>query len=123
MTQTLAHGATDNLGKTMEEGIGCERFEFKQNILSYAKPTEDFEALVIAHKIRHNGNPIMTWMAGHCEVRRDPIGNRMPMKPDGKKESTKKIDGISASVMALAGYNANRGSSTFTGELTIIRPN
>lgn len=120
VTQTLADGSTDQQGKTLEEGIGFERVAFKQNIMSFAKPTEDFESLVIAHKLKHDGNPVLTWMAGHCAVYRDANGNKRPIKPDGKTGGFKKIDGIVAAIMALAGRGGDDGVANYDGKIYVI---
>ncbi len=104
LTQELADGAKDHHGHAITEGLGIERVPFPQTIKNFAQPTDLFESMVIEGKFKHNGNPCLTWQAGHVQVARDTNGNRRPMKPDGKKESVKKIDGIIAAVMALAIY-------------------
>jgi phage terminase large subunit-like protein len=62
-----------------------------------SEPTKELEALVIGGKLRHGGNPILRWMAGHVTVETDPAGNIKP----SKKRSKDRIDGIVATVMAL----------------------
>jgi phage terminase large subunit-like protein len=119
-TAAISEGVMNNKGETIEAGLGIERIEFKQQILSFAKPTEDFEALVAEHKLHHNGNPVLAWMAGHCEVYRDANGNRRPIKPGKKKTSVKKIDGIVALVMALARADSAKGSIYEHRGLTIL---
>jgi hypothetical protein len=52
----------------IEEGTGVERFAFDQNDANFAAPTDDFERLVIAGWLRHNGHPVLTWQAGHAHV-------------------------------------------------------
>jgi phage terminase large subunit-like protein len=104
LTQELADGAKDHHGNAVTEGLGIERVPFPQTIKNFSQPTELFESMVIEGKFRHNGNPCLTWQAGHVQVARDTNGNKRPTKPDGKKESVKKIDGIIAAVMALAIY-------------------
>lgn len=91
----------EEITQRISDATGCERIAFKQNITTFARPTEDFEALVIAGNLHHNHNPALAWMAGHCEVYRDANGNKRPIKPDGKKGGLKKIDGIVAAIMAL----------------------
>ncbi len=53
---------------------------------------------VLGGKVRHGGHPILRWMAAHTFVREDAAGN---IKPD-KAKSRHRIDGIVASVMAVA---------------------
>lgn len=74
-----------------------------QGFLSMSAPSSEFERLVIAGGFRHDGNACLAWNAGNCVITRDPAGN---IKPD-KSESSNRIDGIVAAIMALslaAGY-------------------
>lgn len=50
--------------------------------------------------IRHGGHALLRWNADCVEVRTDPGGNIKPVKPD-RYASTKRIDGVSATVNAL----------------------
>jgi len=82
-----------------EHGYKQDRlYEFPQTIMGFAGPTAQFERLVIAGKLHHNGNPITTWQAGHVEVWHDANDNIRPVKPAHK--NLKKIDGIVATIMA-----------------------
>ena len=56
------------------------------------------EALVMGRKLHHGGNPILRWMASNVAIESDPAANIKP----SKKKSTEKIDGIVATVMAIA---------------------
>lgn len=58
-----------------------------------------FEALVRARRIRHLGNPIFMWNVSNCEVQSDRFRNIWVEKPTN---STKRIDGAVAAVMALS---------------------
>lgn len=100
LTQDLEQGQQDDAGKVIEEGLGITRVPFKQGIASFSGPCKDFERLVKAKKIRHNGHKILTWQAGHVQVYRDANDNLRPVKPKG---GHKKIDGVVASIMAVAG--------------------
>jgi len=81
-----------------EHSIEC--VEFKQTIVQFALPTAEYERLVVDGKLQHNGNPLLTWQAGHVQVKHDVNGNIRPVKPKGSDH--RKIDGIVAGVMALA---------------------
>lgn len=76
---------------------GANMVEFGQGFGSMNAPTKALLNLVLGHEIRHNGNPILRWMADNVVVKKDPAGN---LKPD-KEKSTQKIDGIVAMIMAL----------------------
>jgi len=73
-------------------------FEFPQTIMAFAGPTAQFERLVIAGKLHHNSHPILTWQAGHVQVKHDANANIRPVKPP--HGDIRKIDGIVAGIMA-----------------------
>jgi phage terminase large subunit-like protein len=77
-----------------------------QGFLSMAAPTKKFLELVTGRRFHHGANPILRWMADNVVVRRDPAGN---MKFD-KERSPQKIDGLIASVMAVAGWMAQEAA-------------
>lgn len=77
---------------------GVDMIEFRQTIGNFAEPTKAFERLLLSGKMRHNGCPVLRWMAGNVAVWMDANAN---MRPD-KKNSADKIDGIVASIMGLA---------------------
>lgn len=88
-------------GEEKAPGLGIPRVDFKQNMASYAEPCDDFEARIREGKLVHNGHPVLDWMIGHVKAKRDAGGRTMPVKPS--RNDVKKIDGVQASVMALAG--------------------
>ena len=63
--------------------------------------------MVLSKTIKHNGNPVLSWMMDNVCIRTDPAGN---IKMD-KARSTEKIDGAVATVMALDRAIRNEGSS------------
>lgn len=80
------------------EGFDSERLlEYRQGFSSMAAPTKELERLVIGGQLKHNGDPVLRWMASNVTVKQDPAGN---IKPD-KSKSSDKIDGIVALVMAI----------------------
>ena len=90
----------EQLTQEVEAETGVTRISFGQTVANYAAPTAEFERLVLARGLRHDGHPILTWQAGHVQVRTDANGNKRPVKP--KPIDPRKIDGIVAAVMALA---------------------
>jgi phage terminase large subunit-like protein len=56
-----------------------------------------FEALVMAQRIIHDGDPILAWCVSNCEAQYDRYRNMWVEKPS----ATKRIDGAMAAVMAL----------------------
>lgn len=73
-----------------------------KNANNVTDPAKDLEARVKAgpHKLRHDGNPVMTWMAGNAVVHRHVNGSILPKKETNM--SLNKIDGIDAIVNAIA---------------------
>lgn len=65
-------------------------------------PAKDLEARVKAgaHKLRHDGNPVLAWMASNTVVSRRVDGSIIPKKETPM--SANKIDGIDAAVNAIA---------------------
>jgi phage terminase large subunit-like protein len=83
----------------MEEQTGVERMIFLQNDNSFALPTEEFERLVIAGKLWHNGHPVLSWQAGHAHCMLKVSKAKRVVKPS--ESSTETVDGIVAAIMAL----------------------
>jgi phage terminase large subunit-like protein len=72
---------------------------FVQTLMNYTSPTKEFMRLVMSGKLRVGNNPILKWMLSGCVAITDTNEN---IRLD-KSRSTKRIDGIIASIMALAG--------------------
>lgn len=81
------------------QAAGVPLTSFRQNRVNYNAPTREFERVVYTESIRHQGNPCMSWMIGNCIVTQDAAGNAMP---DRSEKRSMKIDGVPASIMALA---------------------
>lgn len=92
-------GPANAMVQTLQnEGFDSEKLEeFRQGYSSLAAPTKELERLVVGNHLRHDGNPVLRWMAGNVTVKQDPAGN---IKPD-KSKSSDKIDGIVALIMAV----------------------
>ncbi|MBI5763649.1 MAG: terminase [Planctomycetes bacterium] len=82
---------------TQLQGDGFEMVAFGQGFKDMTAPTKEFEKLVVSHKLRHGGHPVLRWMASNVAVETDAAGNLKP----SKKKSTERIDGIVASIMGL----------------------
>lgn len=88
----------DMLVQKFEE-MGMKMHPFTQNISHYSFPTKEFEAKVISGKMRHGGNPLLRW----CLSGAVPITDTNENVRISKSHSTKRIDPLIASIMALAG--------------------
>lgn len=77
---------------------GCKLIEFGQTFAKLNAPAKLLEQTIIAQNFSHGNNPVLRWMASNVVIQIDPSGNIRP----SKKKSTEKIDGITATIMALA---------------------
>lgn len=75
---------------------GLPVFKFRQGYLSMSPAAKQFDKLVMAGDLDHGSNPVVEWMAQNVAISHDAHDN---IKPD-KVESTERIDGIVAAVMA-----------------------
>lgn len=78
------------------EGIVLPLKPFGQGWRDMAPAVDEFERLLKAGLLKHDGNPVMSWNAASVVLDTDPAGNRKPTKA----RSTGRIDGIVAAVMA-----------------------
>ena len=69
----------------------------RQGHQTLATPSNEFETLVIAKRLVQNANPCMQWQIGNVVTRMDAGANIIP----DKKNSTHRIDGVQATIMAL----------------------
>lgn len=88
--------------------------EVPQSPTHMAGPTSHFEKLVLSKGLRHPNNPILTWNLGNCVVR-DSGGAIML----DKKRATNRIDGITASIIALSRYMARNQQRVFMASTAI----
>jgi phage terminase large subunit-like protein len=86
--------------RIVEAGVP-ERVAFAQNWANFGPPTDEFERRVIAGKVHHNGQPVLTWQVQHTKVRHSFTGLKWPCKP-GDRSDHRTIDGSVASIMGLA---------------------
>jgi phage terminase large subunit-like protein len=83
---------------TQLTGDGFTMVPIRQGFLSLNAPTKRLLELVLTDKLAHGGNPVLRWMASNVIISTDAAGC---IKPD-KGISREKIDGIAATINALA---------------------
>jgi phage terminase large subunit-like protein len=71
--------------------------EFPQTTPRLSDPMKELEALVLAKRFHHDGNPIFTWMFSNVVVKPDAKDNVFPRKNGAES----KIDGAVACIMAV----------------------
>lgn len=92
-------------------GKGRPVHEFVQGIKSYTAPTKELEAWLLAEKLDHGGNPVLTWMASNLKVQRDKNENLMPTKA----KSIGRIDGMTSLIMTIGMYLTKTAANPYEG--------
>jgi len=82
-------------------GDGFAMVPIRQGFISMSAPSKELERLVMGRKLRHGGHPVLRWMLDCASIIQDATGNIKPVKPD-RRQSSKRIDGIVATVIGLA---------------------
>jgi phage terminase large subunit-like protein len=88
--------ATHLLVRLQQEGL--EAVEVRQTTSQLSEPMKWLEAQVKAGKLRHDGNPALTWMFSNVVVRPDANDNLFPRKTAPQN----KIDAVISSTIALS---------------------
>lgn len=87
----------------MQEGVSLPPLvPFGQGFKDMAPAVDEFERMLLDRRLRHDGNPVMTWCAANAVVMNDPAGNRKV----AKERATGRVDGIVAAIMAAGRINA-----------------
>jgi len=92
--------------------------QYDQSLRQMSNPSKGFERLVLEDKII-DGNPVMKWMVSNAVIRPDANGNIKPLKEN--KSSTRKIDGVITSIMAIDRCMANAGGGGTADIKDILR--
>jgi len=76
---------------------GLPMMEYRPTVVNYSEPMKVLEELILSGKLRHDGNPAMTWMISNVVCHRDAKDMIYPRK----ERNENKIDGAIASIAAL----------------------
>ena len=96
-------------GKLIEEGLPM--VEIQQRAMFFTPPLLQVENLVLERKLRHDANPVMTWMVSNLVVK---VSKFNELRQPTKDRPENKIDGPVAMLMALGralAVDAQSGSS------------
>jgi phage terminase large subunit-like protein len=88
----------------MAEGYPC--VEIRQGVATLSEPSKKLLELVAGGKLHHGGHPVLRWNAS-CLATKENNDNLMFTKPERSKSSSR-IDGIAATVNALARAIVNK---------------
>jgi len=98
------YNATHLTTQLTAEGIDVK--PFGQGFLSMSSPSKLLETLTIGKKLRHAGNPVLTWQMSNVQIKVDDAGNIKPSKKHSA--STARIDAAVALIMALGIASAEK---------------
>lgn len=99
------HQATMLVTELMDEGVPV--VEMRPTVLNFSEPMKMLDGLIRAGLIRHDGDPVMTWMVSNVVAKVDAKDNVYPRK----ERPENKIDGVVSLIMAL-GRAMNGDSET-----------
>ena len=86
----------------IQEWASFECVEIVQGPAHMSEPMKELEAVVHDNKLRHNGDPILTWMVSNTVKKQGRGGGSVKYYYPTKEKDDQKIDGLVALVMALS---------------------
>ena len=57
---------------------GVPAIEFRSSKQNFSEPTKELDAAMRAHRLRHDGNPVLEWCIGNVVGRYDARSNMYP---------------------------------------------
>ena len=87
--------ATKLVTELMDEGVPVA--EMRPTVLNFSEPMKELDALIRSKQIKHDGDPVFTWMLGNVQAKKDKKDNVYPTKA----VDDAKIDGPVGLLMAL----------------------
>jgi len=75
---------------------GYPMVEVRPTVMNFSEPMKQLEADVLCGSLKHDGNPVMTWMISNVVCHRDAKDNIYPRKQSDEN----KIDGVIAAILA-----------------------
>ena len=97
-------------GKLVEEGLPL--VEIAQRSAFFTQVLIQVENLVLAGKLRHDGNPVMTWMISNLVVK---VSKFNELRAPVKDRPENKIDGAIALLIALGRALAQQSDTITQG--------
>jgi len=82
------------------QGLKFDAGILHKNATNMTPPAIDFDARIKSRRFRHDGNPVLRWMAANVCIRRYVNGSMLPQKET--EHSPNKIDAIDAMLCALS---------------------
>ena len=98
------------------QGAGLKVAGWSQGFRGMSSGTKRLESLVLQNRIRHGGNPVLSWMSANVTVETNSFEDVRPVK----KKSTGRIDGIVALIFALGGWESSKITNKPSVEPSIL---
>jgi phage terminase large subunit-like protein len=102
-------------GKLVEEGLPM--VEIQQRSMFFTQVLLQVENLVLAGRLKHDGNPLMTWMVSNLIVKKSKFNELMAPTKDREEN---KIDGAMSLLMAMGRALAVRGSDSIYNDREVM---
>ena len=106
--------ATQLSTRMLAEGVPM--VEVRPTVLNFSEPMKNLEALVLQRKIKHDGDPVLAWMASNVVAHLDIKDNVYPRK----ERPENKIDGIVALITALSRAIKPNDSIVFGSDYELV---
>jgi phage terminase large subunit-like protein len=87
--------ATMLITELIAEGVPV--VEMRPTVLNFSEPMKILDSIIRSGNLKHNGDPVMTWMISNTVAKADAKDNVYPRK----ERDENKIDGVVALIMAL----------------------
>jgi phage terminase large subunit-like protein len=81
--------------------------EYGATVKNFSAPMKEVEALVLAARLHHDGDPVLGWMISNVVAHVDKKDNVFP----NKQTANNKIDGAVALIMAMPAARCTRSTS------------
>lgn len=91
-------------------GFGLRMVEVLQNYKNLSEPSLTFETLIKAKRVQHDGHRVLRWNIENVAIKADDAGRIRPVK---QRRRAKRIDGVTAGLMALSRLILSPGGSVY----------
>lgn len=92
---------------------GLPMVEVNHNVREFSEPMKALEALIVAGRIKHNGDPVLAWAIGNVVAKRDAKDNVYPRK-------TRNENKIDPAVSLIANLNLQARQKEQTWDFKIV---
>jgi len=107
------------LVQNIQEWASFECVEIPQGPAHMSEPMKELEAVIYDHKIKTNGDPVLTWMMSNVVKKQTKTGAVKYYYPS-KERDANKIDGPVALIMALSRAMVYEEEMSYTAEYGVM---